>query len=383
MSPRLRLWSACRALALRTRPPPAPIVKPIHPPRAIVRKYTDDANSHLPHTSIQPVQTNAKGPTEAAQETQSAQTDDTKEPEEVVEEAAATSSSFIDTIDDSVLEQMMYGGSTAPRFSKQALTPVQEETLYNEGRIPSADTTEETVAESSVPSSSDTESLIPSSQPRIDKESLKQAEFVPKISQRAHVQDTVTTPGHKFPLPQKPFPADFHLKKRYHPVLDQITRLIMRDGKLSVAQRNIALVLNHLRTSPEPKYNPSIPLLPGTPPASHLPLNPILYLTLALDSVAPLIRVRHLPNAGGGGRSLEVPEPLGIRQRRRIAFKWILNVVNKKPSRGSGRRQFPQRLAEELISIMEGRSGAWEKRRQVHKLGTTARANVLQMSRKK
>ncbi len=43
--------------------------------------------------------------------------------------------------------------------------------------------------------------------------------------------------GHKFPLPKLPLPPQAHLKRRYDPVVDQITKLMMKDGKLSVAQR--------------------------------------------------------------------------------------------------------------------------------------------------
>lgn len=134
--------------------------------------------------------------------------------------------------------------------------------------------------------------------------------------------------------------------------------------------------MNYLRTAPAPMYSPKFPLLPGTPPASHLPLNPVLYLTIAIDSVAPLVKVRHMAGAGGGGRSLDMPMPLKVRQRRRVAFQWILNVVDKKPSKGSGRKQFPYRIAEEIVAVIEGRSSVWEKRTLVHKMGTASRANV-------
>lgn len=43
--------------------------------------------------------------------------------------------------------------------------------------------------------------------------------------------------GHKFPLPTIPLPPQSHLKRRYDPVVEQITKLMMVDGKLSVAQR--------------------------------------------------------------------------------------------------------------------------------------------------
>lgn len=135
--------------------------------------------------------------------------------------------------------------------------------------------------------------------------------------------------------------------------------------------------------APEPTYSPKFPLLPGTPPASHLSLNPVLYLTVAIDSVAPLIKIHPIAGAGGGGRALDMPRPLTVRQRRRRAFTWILEAVEKKPSKGSGRTQFAHRLAEEITSVVEGRSSVWDKRKLTHKQGTTARANVDKMIRVK
>ena len=145
----------------------------------------------------------------------------------------------------------------------------------------------------------------------------------------------------------------------------------------------MTMVMNHLRTSPAPIYSPKFPLLPGTPPASHLPLNPVLYITIAIDSVAPLVKIKRIPGAAGGGRALDMPEPLALRARRRQAFQWILDSVNSKPSKGSGRRQLPVRVAEEIIAVVEGRSGVWDKRRLVHKVGTASRANIGKNTRVK
>ncbi|KAL8974369.1 MAG: hypothetical protein Q9197_001386 [Variospora fuerteventurae] len=182
--------------------------------------------------------------------------------------------------------------------------------------------------------------------------------------------------GHIFDLPALPLPANMHLKYRYAPIVKQVTNLLMRDGKLSVAQRNMAMVLNHLRTASPPTLHPDRPLIPGSPPASHLPLNPILYLTLAIDSVAPLLRIRAQKGMAGGGASLQVPVPLSLRQRRRQAVMWILDAASKKPARGSGRGQFAQRVAEEVVGIVEGRSGVWDRRGGIHKLAVSARANL-------
>lgn len=43
--------------------------------------------------------------------------------------------------------------------------------------------------------------------------------------------------GHKYGLPELPIPSNMRAKHRYDPVVEQMTRLIMRDGKLSKAQR--------------------------------------------------------------------------------------------------------------------------------------------------
>ncbi|CAK4031040.1 related to 30S ribosomal S7 [Lecanosticta acicola] len=222
-----------------------------------------------------------------------------------------------------------------------------------------------------------TGSLDPSMLPTAE----QQAQYAAELDASSNVP--VENPGHKYPLPTLPLPGNLRKDKRYDAIVDQVTNLMMIDGKKSVAQRNMAVILNVLRTSSPPTYDPRRPLLPGAPPASHLPLNPILYLTLAIDSVAPLLRIRAQKGAAGGGVALQIPVPLGLRQRRRQAFVWILDSALKRKSRGSGRDMFAQKIAEELIAVVEGRSSVWEKRTGVHKLATTARANLNYGSRRK
>lgn len=138
----------------------------------------------------------------------------------------------------------------------------------------------------------------------------------------------------------------------------------------------MAKVLNYLRTSPPPKVNPQRPLLPGSPPPEQLPLNPNLYLMLAVDSVAPLVRIRGYSGLAGGGKALEVPVPVGKRARRREAFSWIMDTVNKRPSMGSGKKMLAHRIGDEIIAVVEGKSSVWSKRDIRHKLATSVRANL-------
>ena len=46
-----------------------------------------------------------------------------------------------------------------------------------------------------------------------------------------------TTPGLKFEMPSLPLPKDGHVKHRHDPIVDQVTNLLMRHGKKSVAER--------------------------------------------------------------------------------------------------------------------------------------------------
>ncbi|KAI0909526.1 ribosomal protein S7 domain-containing protein [Ustulina deusta] len=204
------------------------------------------------------------------------------------------------------------------------------------------------------------------------------AEAIAALEQAAAGEDALAriAEGLKFGMPAPPTKHD-QLQNRHHPVIHQVTRMLMRDGKLSQAQKHVALILNYLRTSPPPKVSPLRPLLPGSPPPSQLPLNPLLYLTLAIDSVAPIVRIRSLKGLAGGGNSLDIPEPIDARARRRQAIMWILDIVNKKRSTGSGRKQFAARFGQEIIAVVEGRSSVWDRRQTLHKLGTATRANLV------
>ncbi|KAF2460551.1 ribosomal protein S7 domain-containing protein [Lineolata rhizophorae] len=183
-------------------------------------------------------------------------------------------------------------------------------------------------------------------------------------------------PGAKFGMPALPLPPRSNLKDRYDPLVKQVTNLLMRDGKLARAQYWMSYILNHLRSSPPPTYSTTHALLPGAPPASHLPHHPVLYLALAVDSVAPLLKVRSARGAAGGGATLPIPTPLAVRQRRRVAIKWILDAASKKASRGSGKGTFAHRVAEEIVAVVEGRSAVWERRNTIHRTCVQARSNA-------
>lgn len=132
----------------------------------------------------------------------------------------------------------------------------------------------------------------------------------------------------------------------------------------------MSYILDQLRTASPPQPNTKRPLLPS-PPGPQLPLNPVLYLTLIVDSVSPLIKIRNQKGIAGGGAAVQIPVPLAQRQRRRIAIRWIIDASDKRRD-----SRFAQRVSQELLAVAEGRSGVWDRREQVHKLGVAGRANL-------
>ncbi|KAF7174274.1 hypothetical protein CNMCM5623_006843 [Aspergillus felis] len=59
------------------------------------------------------------------------------------------------------------------------------------------------------------------------------------------------------------------------------------------------------------------------------------------------------------------------RQRRRTAIRWIIDASDKRRD-----SSFAQRVANELVAVAEGRSGVWDRREAVHKLGIAGRSNL-------
>lgn len=57
---------------------------------------------------------------------------------------------------------------------------------------------------------------------------------------------------------------------------------------------------------------------------------------------------------------------------------WMLDAVEK---RRGGTSDFAKRFAEEVVSIVEGKSSLWARREALHGLGIRARANLAQMAK--
>ena len=59
---------------------------------------------------------------------------------------------------------------------------------------------------------------------------------VASMLEAANIDAGITPPGLKFHMPA-PLPKTENVKMRYDPMVDQFTKLLMQDGKLSMAQK--------------------------------------------------------------------------------------------------------------------------------------------------
>ncbi|GAA6044288.1 hypothetical protein JCM8097_008678 [Rhodosporidiobolus ruineniae] len=126
-------------------------------------------------------------------------------------------------------------------------------------------------------------------------------------------------------------------------LLGVLARLIMRDGKLARCHSHLDSMLQHLQ------------LATSSPP---LPL-----LRKAIDLASPSIRIVGRRN---GTKVLQTPQPLTAPQRRRQAWKWIVDASDK---RQGVEKAFGKRLALEVLAVLNGQSEALKKKDGEHQRG--------------
>lgn len=124
---------------------------------------------------------------------------------------------------------------------------------------------------------------------------------------------------------------------------------IMRDGKKSVAQKQVYGALDLIKKSTKE--------------------NPIKTFTKAIDNVKPTMEVR--PRRVGGA-AYQVPMPVRGNRRETLALRWI--VVAARARSNSEYHIFAEKLAVELIDAAKGEGGAMKKRTDVERMAEANRA---------
>ncbi|KAG0252025.1 hypothetical protein DFQ27_008321 [Actinomortierella ambigua] len=135
-----------------------------------------------------------------------------------------------------------------------------------------------------------------------------------------------------------------------NPVLSQLVNTIMKDGKKARAQRFVADALLEIRarTQSDP-------------------------YEIVLDAIAQTCPILKLTAIKKGSKVLQVPTPMTERQRRRKAIVWILEASD---SRKRSEKYFGDRLASEMLAVVNGNSGALRKKEALHKMALANRANA-------
>jgi len=237
MSPRLNLFTASRTLAVRTR---NPAFVPSFVNRVAIRRNYAASAADSDHPEI-----GQKKPTGPNMQSQ----------EHVSEEAA---------------KMAKITGGEGPDLSQG--TPVQDILKEDpEAQKDAPQVMKDSIRTNASPPKPGTRpfSTLARRQQSMDMQSTSQSpvqsflELAPEEGASTELVEADEKAGHKFGLPDLPLDAKAHKDHRYDKVVEQITNLMMKDGKKSVAQRNMSFIMQHLRTASPPTYNPARPLVPG------------------------------------------------------------------------------------------------------------------------
>ncbi|OJT08306.1 37S ribosomal protein S7, mitochondrial [Trametes pubescens] len=163
----------------------------------------------------------------------------------------------------------------------------------------------------------------------------------------------VASSSYLTPTPPTPVStANIRVPPAEDPLLHLFTSLVMKDGRRHEAQRATTQMLLHLHafTQQEP-----------------LPL-----LREAVTRAAPLLRCQQFKRAA---KQFVFPTPLNERQRAHKALSWILDASEKK-----GGKNMPERVAREIIAVLNGKSVALTQKENVHKLAVLHRCVVYSLA---
>ena len=155
---------------------------------------------------------------------------------------------------------------------------------------------------------------------------------------------TSAAPTPLYPNPDVPVNLDemhHHIPPAQDPILHFLATFMMRDGKYAVAAKRVSETLQEIH------------ILTRQPP---LPI--VRQAVLAASPAVKCLRHR------SGGKTLLKPVALNERQRTRAGLAYIFKSVN---SDGRAGKRIAQRLARELLAVINGTSSALSLKAEAHK----------------
>ena len=135
----------------------------------------------------------------------------------------------------------------------------------------------------------------------------------------------------------------------HHRLVTKLTNRIMRDGKKTVAQKQIFAALELLKT----KTN----------------TDPLPAFLQALENISPQMEVRARRI---GGAAYQVPTPVRGARRESLAIRWLVLAATARPN--SEYHSFADKLAAEITDAVGNAGGAVKKKLDVHRMAEANKA---------
>lgn len=135
----------------------------------------------------------------------------------------------------------------------------------------------------------------------------------------------------------------------HHRLVTQIINRVMRDGKKTVAAKQIYSMLDEIKTKTK--------------------ADPLPQLLAAIENVAPQMEVR---SRRIGGAAYQVPTPVRASRRDSLAIRWLITAAKNRSS--SEYHNFSKKLAAEVIDALNNTGGAVKKKTDVHRMAEANKA---------
>ena len=94
--------------------------------------------------------------------------------------------------------------------------------------------------------------------------------------------------------------------------------------------------------------------------------SPLKTFETAIETIRPQVEVR---SRRVGGANYQVPMPVVGRRQNTLAFRWVIAAAKARKGKG-----MKDRLAAELLDILEGTGGAMKKKDDVHRMAEANKA---------
>lgn len=94
--------------------------------------------------------------------------------------------------------------------------------------------------------------------------------------------------------------------------------------------------------------------------------NPLKLFEQIIEIIRPQVEVR---SRRVGGANYQIPMPVAPYRQNALAFRWIVTAAKERKGRTMG-----EKLAAEMLDILEGVGGAMKKREDIHRMAEANKA---------